>query len=262
MNYRLAAGLLLLAAPAAPGAAQSAPERLTVFAASSLTEAFREIGLDFERREGAVVRFNFAGSQQLAAQIDLGGGADVFAPASDRWTRPLERRSLLDASPRTCVRNTLVVILPADNPGRIRELADLAHPGVRLVLPGPAVPAGEYSRRAIALLGSTPGWPPDYEQRVLANIRSNEDNVRGVLGKVLLGEADAGIVYRSDLTSPSAAPLAWLEFPPAARVMASYPLAALTSSANLTLARRFVHFVCSPEGRAILARHGFLDGGP
>jgi molybdate transport system substrate-binding protein len=232
---------------------------ITVFAASSLTDAFREIGAEFERQApGATVRFNFAGSQQLAAQIELAGGADVFASADERWMNAVRDKALFSAEPRPFVGNSLVVVLPVGNPASISTLQDLARPGIRLVLAGPAVPAGKYSREVIEKLAASPGFPPGYALAVFANVVSHEENVRAVLGKVLLGEADAGIVYRTDFATTAPGGLLRIEIPGKANVIASYLIAPLRPSVNQSLARRFVEYVCSPPGQAILERFGFL----
>ena len=253
-------GASLIAAPVLRG--QDREATLTVFASSSLAEAFREIGAGFERVvPGASVRFNFAGSQQLASQIELAGGADVFASADERWMHTVRDKNLLAGEPSRFARNTLVVILPPNNPGNIVRLPDLARPGLRLVLSGPAVPAGRYSREMLTRLAASAGFPADYGQKVLGNLVSNEENVRGVLGKVLLGEADGGIVYRTDIRGASSE-LLQLEIPEPANVTATYQVAALRQSANQSLARRFVEFVRSSPGQAILARHGFLRAEP
>lgn len=254
-------GASLIAFPVLRG--QTRESSLTVFAASSLTQAFRDIGTEFKKLEaGTIVRFNFAGSQQLASQIELAGGADVFASADERGMQALRDKSLLSGEPRPFSRNTLVVILPASNPGGIRGLEDLARPGLRLVLAGPAVPAGKYSREAIGCLAASAGFPSDYAGRVLGNVVSNEENVRGVLGKVLLGEADGGIVYRTDITAEAFSRVIPLEIPASANVIATYHIATLRESAAQSLARRFVEFVASTPGQAILVRHGFLRADP
>jgi molybdate transport system substrate-binding protein len=166
---------------------------LTVFAAASLTEAFRELA-------GTTVRFNFAGSQQLALQIEQGARADVFASADQRWMDYARERNLIEGESRVFVHNRLVAIVPKANPARIRGLEDLARRGVKLVVGAEAVPVGRYSREVIRNLGGVRGFPPGYADRVFANVVSQEENVKSVVAKVQLGEADAGFVYRSDVT--------------------------------------------------------------
>src|SRR5262249_21774435 len=144
--------------------------------------------------------FNFAGSQVLVLQIGQGAAADVFASADSLWMKTAEDSGLIEGTPQTFVRNRLVVIVPKGNPARISKLQDLGRSGVKLVLAADQVPAGRYARQTIFRLSRLAGYPTDYGRRVLANVVSNEENVRSVAAKVQLGEADAGFVYASDVT--------------------------------------------------------------
>jgi molybdate transport system substrate-binding protein len=152
--------------------------------------------------------------------------------------------------------NRLVVILPAKNSARIERLENLARPGLKLVLAADAVPAGRYSRQVLRNLSGRPGFGPDYERRVLANVVSEEENVKGVVAKVQLDEADAGVVYRSDVTPGLAAKLRVLDIPAAVNVVPSYPIVVLSTARAPDAARAFVELVRGVEGRATLARHG------
>lgn len=232
---------------------------LVVFAAASLTDAFQELGRAFEHRHpGVTVQFNFAGSQQLAAQLDQGAGADVFASADERWMAHAQTGGLVAGAPAVFARNRLVVVVPAANPGRIDRLADLARPGLKLVVAAAAVPAGRYTRQALERIAAVPGASSDYERRVLANVVSEEENVKAVVAKVQLGEADAGIVYRSDVTAAVATRVRVLEIPDAQNVIASYPIAVLAGAGRPALAREFTALVASPAGQDVLRRHGLL----
>lgn len=235
------------------------PDRtLTVFAAASLTEAFTELGDSLRAHDpGVVVQFNFAGSQLLALQLIEGAEADVFAAADARSMQAVADSGLVD-DPIPFARNRLVVILPATNPARIAALRDLARPGVKIVLAGDAVPAGRYARAVVANLGQSPGFPPAYEHRVLANVVSEEENVRAVVAKVRLGEADAGIVYASDVSAAAGAGVRTLVIPDSANVLATYPIAVLHRSTHQAAARAFVALVFSPAGQRVLARHELL----
>ena len=204
------------------------------------------------------MRFNFAGSQQLALQLEHGARADVFASADQRWMEYAERRKLTAAPARIFAHNRLVVILPRSNPGRIGGLADLGRPGIKLVLGAAAVPVGAYAREAIGRLVGRGGFPAEYGDRVLANVVSEEENVKSVVAKVQLGEADAGIVYRSDVTRRVAPSLTVLEIPDDANVVASYPVAVLAGAADPGAARAFVELLLGPEGRKVLSRHGLM----
>jgi len=250
----------LIAIGAAPTPAQSggtAPAVVTVFAAASLSDAFEDLGALFQRgHPGTAVRFNFAGSQQLAAQLEHGASADVFASADQRWMARVRSLGLAAGEPVVFAHNRLVVVLPAENPARIERLEDLARPGLKLVLAADAVPAGRYSRAVLRNLSRRPGFGSDYERRALANVVSEEENVKGVVAKVQLGEADAGLVYRSDVTWGIVAKLRVLDIPAAANVVASYPIVVLSGTGAPGAARAFVELIRGAGGRAALARHG------
>jgi molybdate transport system substrate-binding protein len=249
---RVAAAAALLALAACAGRAPrpgGEGGELVVLAAASLTEAFGHIGEAFEASHpGARVRFSFGPSDGLAAQIREGAPADVFASASPRWMDDVERRGPGIVRRAVFARNGLVVITPPDDPGRISTLRDLARPGLRLVLAAPGVPAGDYARQALEKAGIA--------AQALANLASNEEDVKGVVQKVLLGEADAGIVYRTDVTPALRARLRTVELP-AADVTATYEIGVLASSPRRALAGAFVDAVLGP-GQAILGRFGFL----
>jgi molybdate transport system substrate-binding protein len=250
----LVAGLPVLT----PGALE-APSTLNVYAAASLTEAFQELGHSLERSHpGLTVRFNFAGSQQLALQIEQGAPADVFASADQRWMDYVVEKSQVAGSPAVFARNRLVVVVPRTNPARIGRLEDLARRGTKVVLAAEAVPVGKYSRDALTKLAGAEGFPKDYDRQVLANVVSQEENVKSVVAKVQLGEADAGIVYRSDVTPSVARYVRVFEIPDPYNSIASYPIAVLKSAGNAEAAQQFVALVTSPQGQAVLQRHGLL----
>jgi molybdate transport system substrate-binding protein len=230
-------------------------QTLTVFAASSLTEAFTEIGKNFEAvNSGVTVTFNFAGSQSLRTQIEEGAPADVFASASGReMDAAVAGKFVAEGTPQIFLNNKLVVILPADNPAGLETLQDLANPGVKIVLAAKEVPVGSYARQSLELMKGSFGV--DFEDKVLANIVSNEDNVKQVVSKVNLGEADAGIAYVSDIIAlPD---LKTIEIPTELNVIAKYPIAPLAASENVALAQAFMDYVLSAEGQAVLQRWGF-----
>ncbi len=253
-----AASTTEITATEAPAAETAAPEpvTLTVFAAASLTDAFTEIGTAFQAEyPNVTVSFNFAGSQALASQIVEGAPVDVFASANNTQMQVVVDAGLITAdSASTFVRNSLVIITPADNPAQITELADLAQPGLTIVLAADSVPAGKYTidmlNNANATLGET------FSASVLANVVSYEDNVRSVLSKVELGEADAGVVYLSDSVASSSIQV--IQVPDETNVIATYPIATLTASAYPDYAQAFVDFIYSAEAQEILTRYGFL----
>ncbi len=231
------------------------PRTLTVFAASSLINAFTEIGKGFQAANPNVtVTFNFAGSQALRTQIVEGAPADVFASANNT-----EMNALMDANlvagdaPQTFLANKLVVVLPADTPAGINSLEDLANPGIKIVFAAEEVPVGRYTREALEQMDDQFGV--GFSDEVLSNVVSNEDNVRQVLTKIQLGEADAGIVYTSDAVA--APELQTIDIPVELNVVATYPIAPLVESSNAELARAFIAYVLSEEGQAILQTWGF-----
>jgi len=232
---------------------------LRVFAAASLADAFREIAREFERAHpGLSVQLNLAGSNQLAAQLEQGAMGDVFASADQRWMDHVGSLSLIAGQPALFARNRLIVCVPRTNPARIERLQDLARPGVKVVIGAQAVPVGAYSRVALDKLGRTQGFPRDFARRVLANVVSEEENVKSVVGKVQLGEADAGLVYRSDVTRALARFVRVFEIPDSANVIASYPIAVVKDAPEPVAAQAFVALVLSPEGQGILRRHGLI----
>jgi molybdate transport system substrate-binding protein len=165
--------------------------------------------------------------------------------------------SVVDAG-QPFARNGLVIIAPPDNPAAIETPFDLARDGVKLVLAGADVPAGNYARESIARIGQEPGAPVNYEADVLANVVSNEPNVKAVVTKVQLGEADAGIVYATDVTPDAEEDIATIEIPDAANVIAVYPIAVTTDANEPETARAFIDFVLSEEGQSVLQDFGFL----
>jgi molybdate transport system substrate-binding protein len=238
----------------------SRPQTLTVYAAASLTDAFTEIGRAFEAEHpGITVAFNFGGSQNLRTQIEQGAAVDVFASANMKEMDTLASEKLIEVSvPKVFLTNQLVVILPKNNLAGLTSLADLAKPGLKLVLAAEEVPAGRYTRQVLDNLNARFG--ADYKDKVLANVVSNEDNIRQALTKVQLGEADASIVYVSDAVA--APELQKIEIPADVNVIAEYPIAALLKSANTDLANEFIVYVLSPAGQATLQKWGFTPVAP
>ena len=231
---------------------------LTVFAASSLTDAFDEIGAAFENAHPDVqVIYNYGGSSQLATQILEGARADIFASANDVQMKRLVDASHLNGSPQNFASNRLVIIVPASNPAAITSLEDLGNPGVRLLLAVPGVPVRDYADQVIGSLDQNPATSTFHADQVYANLVSEEDNVRQVAAKVALGEADAGIVYSSDITPDLAPSVTHIEIPESRNIIAMYPVGQLTESAHPTIAQDYIAFVLSAEGQAILARWGF-----
>jgi molybdate transport system substrate-binding protein len=223
---------------------------LTVFAASSLTDAFTQIGSDFEAAdEGVTVTFNFGSSGDLAAQIASEGTADVFASASESYLDDVAEDPGVTGR-ADFVQNQLVVITPPDNPAGIESFQDLGNDGVQVVLAAEGVPVGDYAREALDEAGIS--------DAVLANVVSNEEDNASVVAKIVAGEADAAIVYVSDVTSQVAPDVASVEIPAEVNVTATYPIAIVVGSSNGETAQAFVDYVTGSDGRAILADFGFL----
>ena len=224
---------------------------VVVFAAASLKEAFTELGALFEAEHpGARVVLNLAGSQELRTQLDHGAAADLFAPADERQVAALQGLLL---APQIFARNEPVLIVPRDaapEGGGIRSLDDLPR-ARRIVLGDRAVPIGAYSEQILARRGAA------FQRSVEARLVSRELNVRQVLTKVALGEADAAIVYRTDALAAGAAVRA-IAIARADNVLAAYPIAQLRKAPQPALAAALLLFITSPRGRAVLARRGFL----
>jgi molybdate transport system substrate-binding protein len=233
---RCFAAALAVALLASCGGADDA--QVTVYAAASLTEVFQELAPD--------ARFNFAGSNELAAQIEEGARADVYAAASPKYPDDLFAQGLIER-PQIFATNRLVLIVPEDNPAGIRAVPDLARTGVKLVVGAEGVPVGDYTRRILENMGAT---------RVLENVVSNEDDVKGVVAKVAQGEADAGFVYATDVGAVVQDVRA-IQLPRAAQARVEYPIAVVKDARHPDAARAFVALVLAKRGRAALRTAGF-----
>jgi len=242
----------------APDGGAGKGRELTVFAAASLREAFGKLGESFERgHPGVHVRFNFAGSQELRTQMENGAPADVFASA-DLKQFDAARGGGLVGAPRIFATNEPVIVVPRANPARVASLADL--PKVtRLVIGTPEVPIGAYTLQILDKARARYGT--DFRTRVEARVVSRELNVRQVLNKVSLGEADAGIVYRTDARSAKDGVLTF-DIPADLNVVAEYPIAATLRAPAPDLAKDWVQLVTGPSGQSTLAEFGFGRGKP
>lgn len=260
----MVAFLLLAAAcnPVMAPAADTPAEALTinVFAAASLTDAFGVIGEQFSAAHpGVQVVFNFAGSNQLATQIGEGAPADVFASANrTQMTAAIESGRIVSGTQQTFARNRLVVVTPGDNPAGLTTLQDLATPGIKIVFAAQEVPVGQYALDFLDKADADGSLGAGYKDAVIANVVSYEENVRSVLTKVALGEADAGIVYTSDVVASAEGEVMQIDIPDSLNTIATYPIAVLSDSAHAETAQAFVDAVLASEGQQVLADFGFL----
>jgi molybdate transport system substrate-binding protein len=228
-----------------PQAAATSTE-LTVFAASSLTAAFTKIGTDFQTANpGTTVTFNFASSTDLATQIGSEGTADVFASASGTAMDTVAKDPGVEGR-QDFATNDLVIITPSDDPAGVSSLADLASPGVKVVLGAEGVPVGDYARDMLGQAGIS--------HDVLANVVSNEPDDASVVAKVDSGEADAGIVYTSDISSSD---VRGVPIPDEQNVIATYPIAVVTGATHAEAGHSFVEYVTGTDGQATLEQYGF-----
>jgi molybdate transport system substrate-binding protein len=246
---------------AQPTRAPQTRKTLTVFAAASLTESFTEIGRQFEAENpGVKVMFNFAASPQLRAQLEQGAKADVFASANTKemTTAIISGSLVVSGTQRTFAKNRLAVILPKSNPGKITALADLARPGLKLDFADPSAPVGQYALDVLAKMSQDAAYGATFKDKVMANVVSREDNVKAVVAKVQLGEADAGVVYTTDVTPSATKDLTTLDIPDQFNVIATYPIAPLKNAPEPILASQFVEWVLSSKGQQVLAQYGFI----
>ncbi|WP_428962354.1 molybdate ABC transporter substrate-binding protein [Micromonospora fluostatini] len=228
----------------ADGGGSAVGGTVTVFAAASLTGAFTTIGTQFEAAHpGVTVRFNFAGSSGLAAQINQGAPADVFASAAPATMTTVTDAGHADAEPTTFVRNQLVIAVPKGNPKGIAGLADLTGPDVRVALCAEQVPCGAAARRALTAA------------QVRLTPVTLEQDVKGALSKVTLGEVDAALVYRTDVRAST--DVDGVEFAESAGAVNDYPIVVLRDAPNPAGAQAFVAYVLSEPGRTVLTEAGF-----
>jgi molybdate transport system substrate-binding protein len=243
----LAAVALLLAGcggdDSGGGSGAGSPAEIKVFAAASLTAAFNELGPRFTAANGGTkVTFNFAGSQALATQIRQGAPADVFASAD---VPNMDKVKDLVGDPQVFASNLLQIVVEQGNPKGVKGLGDLANPDLKVVLAAPDVPAGRYAEQALDKVGVT------------VKPVSQEDNVKAVVTKVSLGEADAGIVYVTDVTA-GGDKVEGVDIPAEQNVTATYPIATVKASTAQDQAQAFMDLVRSAEGQQVLNKYGFL----
>ena len=268
MNSRFLALALTAAAfvlaVAAGGCAAAASQRetpvdtVTVFAAASLAEPFRAVADAYEADNPSVaVTFNFAGSQALRTQLEHGARADVFASADWEQMAAIRKANLLGNTPEYFATNRMAVVAPVDS-NAVQGLDDLARPGVSIAIASAEVPAGSYARATLDLMAESADFPDNFAERALANVMTNETNVRAVAQKVALGEVDAGIVYETDARAAQHGDaFRVIEIPLEFNPAAEYPIATLGEAIQHQAALDFIAFVQGDDGQAILREYGF-----
>ena len=251
---------LIAAVALLPNCSNDGRTELVVYAASSLTEAFPELARSFESdRPDIRVVFNFAGSATLRSQIESGAPADVYAAADTVQMNLAVESGVIDGPTIIIATNALAIVVPGEKPV-VRTLADLTSPGVKIVMASAHVPAGAYARQLLTNLdiASAADGLPDYRSLVLANLVSEETSVRDVLAKVVLGEADAGFVYKTDAAGgPNASRIMVIPIPRDLNVAATYLAGRVTGTREREAADAFIRFIASAEGATILGRVGF-----
>lgn len=239
---------------ATPAAAQP-PTTLVALVAANATEPFNELIAEFERAHpGVTVKPSYTGTQILTAQLEQGAPADVFLSADLLHIKKLFDEKLVEAYRRVSEGHEVIVV-PKSNPAGITSLRDLGTKRCKLVIGVPALPIGEYTHAI--LVNASAGYGPDFPQRTMANVVSLETNVKQVLQKTVLGEADAGIVYRTDVSADLADKVQIVEIPAKYNVAAYSYIAATKSSANPRLANELVQLALSPRGQAIFAKYHY-----
>jgi molybdate transport system substrate-binding protein len=248
----LVSTVLLTACGGSGGTASSSPSSASlngfihVFAAASLTASFNALGISFHQANpGVGVDFNYAGTPTLVTQIEQGAPADVFASADTTNMDKLTADGFAAGTSKVFARNQLEIVVAPGNPKGITGLADLARPGVIYISEAPAVPAGKYSLQALVSAG------------VKVTPKSLETSVTAVMSKIELGEADAGIVYTTDVKA-AGSKVQGVEIPAANNVIATYPVVTVKGTKSPDIANAFINYVLSSTGQTTLETFGFL----
>jgi molybdate transport system substrate-binding protein len=229
---------------------------LTILAASSLTDAFGELGNTFEEQhQGVEVKQSFGASSDLLAQIQQGAPADVFASAAEEEMDTAKKDGLVSGTLQVFVKNREVIMVPRDNPANINSLEDMARPDIKLVLAANDVPAADY---ALEILGKADKeYGPDFKKDVLSNVVSREVDVRASVNRVVVGDADATFGYASDYTPDIRDKVKVIPIPPDLNIIATYPIASLKDAKDPELAKEWVDLVTSEEGQKVLEKWNF-----
>jgi molybdate transport system substrate-binding protein len=229
---------------------------LTILAASSLTDAFGQLGKTFEEQNpGTTVQQSFGASSDLLAQIEQGAPADAFASAATEEMDTAVKKGLVSGKPEVFVKNREVIMVPKDNPANINSLKDMAKPNIKLVLAAKDVPAADY---AVEILGkANKVYGSGFKNKVLSNVVSREADVRASVNRVVVGDADATFGYASDYTPDIRDKVKVIPIPPKLNIIATYPIAALKDAKDPELARKWLDLVTSKQGQKVLKKWNF-----
>lgn len=236
-----------------------AEEPVRVMAAASLTEVFTELAQTFTEKTGIIVECNFAGSQALYSQIKLGVNADIFASANIKYMNQLEEAEMV-IEPAIFAKNKLIIAVSKAS-DKIAKIADLTAGDIKIVIADESVPVGGYTIKMLTKENSNPDLGENFKAEFMENVVSKELDVKSVVNKVYLGEADAGVVYQTDLTPTTKKKVTMLKIADKYNIIASYPIALLRSSQNKKAAQQFIDYIYSDEGSNILVKYGFSRPG-
>ncbi len=244
-----AAALVVAACGSSPGSGAASPSALSgnisVFAAASLTDSFNALGRAFQQKNsGVTMKFNYAGTPTLVTQIEQGAQADVFASADTTNMDKLKADGFTSGTPTVFAHNQLEIVVAPGNPNCNTSLADLPRPGVIYISEGPTVPAGKYSLQALQKAGVT------------VTPKSLETDVKSVISKIELGEADAGIVYTTDVRA-AGSKVTGVPISDQYNVVATYPIVSVKGTPVRSVADAFIGFVVSASGQSMLGSFGF-----
>lgn len=242
-----------------PSACSEEPKELAIFCGAGLAGAFNEIGQLYENASNIGVAFNFDGLPSLRAQIENGAYADVLVSSNLKHMDALKAEGLINNSTvKIFARNKVAVVVPKDNPANIVNLTDLARPGIMILMGTKELPIGDYARQVLDKLANDSEYGPEYKEKVISNIVSEETTVNRIVSKVALGEVDAGFAFMSDVSPSMVGKVTKIPIPDKYNVVGDFPVGVLSQSNNSQEAQAFIDVIMSNEGQAILDKYGFI----